>query len=377
MHGGDWVDVKKQTRAHPTHKECRKHRRPALQERRAPHSQEQKGDHPPWPEPGNDQVGRDAEDKVGYEYGRPEHALGQGRKIHLLGDVRQQYADYEDDAEGGSYAGGQGADDGPAVESGAFKGVLQSRPHEREVRRMSCVEAILHPTPHTVNKTPSPPASESGIISHEHSSHPGPHRRLPLARLRCEMPKRRISQNRGVEMLARMLGAARLDSHTYEEVERDKKATVQALAVVVLVTIASLIGALFAGEDIDVVRGVVLGATLGIIFWALWALFAYIIGATILKTDQTEADWGQLARCTGFAQTPRLLSVFYFVPVAGGFFVAVGLLWSLAAMVVGVRQALDYTSTCRAFFVALISFIPALVTYGILAFILGGIFGAE
>ena len=47
----------------------------------------------------------------------------------------------------------------------------------------------------------------------------------------------------------------------------------------------------------------------GIGGWALWALATWIVGATILKTEHTEADWGQLARCTGFAQTPRLLNV--------------------------------------------------------------------
>ena len=46
----------------------------------------------------------------------------------------------------------------------------------------------------------------------------------------------------------------------------------------------------------------------------MWALFTYVIGATILKTEDTEADWGQLARGTGFAQTPGILHVFYFIP---------------------------------------------------------------
>ena len=37
-----------------------------------------------------------------------------------------------------------------------------------------------------------------------------------------------------------------------------------------------------------------------------------------MKTEHTEADWGQLARCTGFAQTPRILNVLAFIPVVGG-----------------------------------------------------------
>ena len=50
-------------------------------------------------------------------------------------------------------------------------------------------------------------------------------------------------------------------------------------------------------------------------------------------------------------------------------------LWQFVAMMVGVRQALDYESTWRAFFVILISFIVVLIVVlpvVILLFILGG-----
>ena len=105
-------------------------------------------------------------------------------------------------------------------------------------------------------------------------------------------------------MIDRMLGAARLSADTYEEVERDRSATGQALLIVVLVTLASFVGQMLAGEEVDVVRGLVLGVIRGVVSWALWALFTWLIGATILRTEHTEADWGQLARGTGFAQTP-------------------------------------------------------------------------
>ena len=110
-------------------------------------------------------------------------------------------------------------------------------------------------------------------------------------------------------MIDRMLGAARLSAATYEEVERDRGATGQALIVVILVTIASVVGQMFGGEEVDVVRGLAAGIIRGVASWALWALFTWLIGATLLKTEDTEADWGQLARGTGFAQTPGLLNV--------------------------------------------------------------------
>ena len=101
-------------------------------------------------------------------------------------------------------------------------------------------------------------------------------------------------------MLSRMLGAARLSVDTFEDVERDSSATIQALIVVIIVALASGIGELLSGEA-DILRALVFGLIRGIISWAIWALIAMFVGTKILKTEQTEADWGQLARGTGFA----------------------------------------------------------------------------
>ena len=170
-------------------------------------------------------------------------------------------------------------------------------------------------------------------------------------------------------MLSRMLGAARLSVDTFEDVERDSSATIQALIVVIIVALASGIGELLSGEA-DILRALVFGLIRGIISWAIWALIAMFVGTKILKTEQTEADWGQLARGTGFAQTPGILTVLVFVPAVGTTIGLIALFWQLAAMVVAVRQTLDYTSTLRAFFVILIAFIPVLIINAILFWLL-------
>ena len=167
-------------------------------------------------------------------------------------------------------------------------------------------------------------------------------------------------------MIMRMLGAARLSVDTYEEVEKDTSATKQALIVVVLVSIAGGVGGLLGGDDTNVVRGLAYGIVTGVVWWAVWALVAMFIGTKLLKTEETEADWGQLARTTGFAQTPGLLNVLVFLPGVGGFILILTGLWRLVAMVIAVRQALDYTSTLRTLFVVLISLIPALIINGLI-----------
>ncbi len=115
--------------------------------------------------------------------------------------------------------------------------------------------------------------------------------------------------------------------------------------------------------------GLVFGVIRGVVSWAVWALIAWIIGTTILKTRDTEADWGQLARGTGFAQTPGLLNVLVFIPIAGVIIVIIGVavfFWQVAAMMIAVRQSLDYTSTWRAFGVVIIALIPVLIINAIL-----------
>ena len=67
-----------------------------------------------------------------------------------------------------------------------------------------------------------------------------------------------------------------------------------------------------------------------------------------LKHTKPGAHLGQLLRTIGFASAPGLLRVFAAVPVAGSILEAVLWVWMLAATVVAVRQALDYTSTMRA-----------------------------
>ena len=173
-------------------------------------------------------------------------------------------------------------------------------------------------------------------------------------------------------MIDRMLGAARLRVDTYEDVERDRGATGQALIVVILVTIASVVGQMFGGEEVDVVRGLAAGIIRGVASWALWALFTWLIGATLLKTEDTEADWGQLARGTGFAQTPGLLNVVSFLPGIGIVISLLTFVWTFAGMVIAVRQSLDYTSTMRAVFVILLAFIPVLIMNGLVFTLTGG-----
>jgi len=162
--------------------------------------------------------------------------------------------------------------------------------------------------------------------------------------------------------LRRFVGALALLPYVYEEVEADTKSLPSALLVVCISTLAT--GAAYFDEA--GLQGVLAGAGLAILAWLLWTWMTYHIGTRWLPTENTEADWGQLLRTTGFAFAPGVFRVLGFIPEARDPLLALTSVWTLAAFVVAVRQALDYESTWRALAVCLIGW----ALYTLLLFIL-------
>ena len=147
----------------------------------------------------------------------------------------------------------------------------------------------------------------------------------------------------------RIIGAAMLDVRTYEEVEADKGAMGQAMTLVVLQSVAAGIGAILTGGITGMIIGVV-GALLG---WFIWAFVIFLVGTKLLPEPQTRSDMGELLRTIGFASAPGLLLFLAIIPILGGLISLAVSIWMLAAMVIAVRQALDYESTALAIGVCL------------------------
>jgi hypothetical protein len=158
--------------------------------------------------------------------------------------------------------------------------------------------------------------------------------------------------------LQRLLGAAALDAAIYEEVEADPGATTQAFSVVLLSSLAAGVGA--GGLGGSTIANVTFFSIVALLLWATWAVIAFEIGARMLPEPQTQANVGQLLRTLGFSATPGLLRVFGVLPGLAIPAFAVASVWMLAAMVVAVRQALDYRTTARAILVCVIGWALAL-----------------
>lgn len=151
----------------------------------------------------------------------------------------------------------------------------------------------------------------------------------------------------------RIIRAAKLDINLYEEVEADKGAMGQAMGLVVLSAVAAGIGSIGKAGA----AGIIIGTLTALISWYIWAYITYFIGTRIFPEPQTKADHGELLRTIGFSSAPGLLRVLGIIPFFYGIIFFLTGIWMLIAMVIAVRQALDYKSTPRAIGVCIVGWI--------------------
>ncbi len=161
----------------------------------------------------------------------------------------------------------------------------------------------------------------------------------------------------------RAIGALRLEVPVFEEVEADRAATSQALLVVVLSSLAAGVG-LSGVYNAPVLHRVMLA----LLLWVFWAIATYIVGVYLMPEPQTQSNVGELLRTIGFAASPGVLRIFGIVPGIGGAIYVISTVWMLVAMVIAIRQALDYRSTWRAAVVCVIT--------GLIGVFMAALFGA-
>lgn len=165
----------------------------------------------------------------------------------------------------------------------------------------------------------------------------------------------------------RVIGALRLDARTFEEVEADQNATGQAMLIVIASAVAAGIGSI--GSGMGVLMVTLIAALVG---WFVWAFLTFIIGTKVLPEAGTNADLGQMLRVLGFAAAPGLFAIFGIIPILGYLIRFAVFVWQLVAMVIAVRQALDYSSTGRAVLVCVIGWVAYMVIMAVFGVMFGG-----
>ena len=165
-----------------------------------------------------------------------------------------------------------------------------------------------------------------------------------------------------------MIRAAKLDAQLYEEVEADQGAMREAMTVVVLSAVAAGIGNIANGG----LPGIIVGTIGALAGWYIWAFLTYFIGTRLLPEPDTKADHGELLRTIGFSSAPGLIRVFGIIPGIAPIVFAVAGGWMLIAMVIAVRQALDYKSTWRAIGVCVVGWLIQALILAVAVSMFGG-----
>ena len=164
----------------------------------------------------------------------------------------------------------------------------------------------------------------------------------------------------GFSLISKMVGTALLHRATHEEIKSDKNANYQAILVVLLAGLA-------IGFGVGPGYGIPLGSVIyWFSWWAVWVFLLYLALPLFSTKGTAVPDWSQIARSTGFAQSPAIfLALLSFIgwlgPSVSITFFAVVVVWWFAAMLVAVRHTLALTSMTRAAVIAGTFLIPQFI----------------
>jgi len=153
------------------------------------------------------------------------------------------------------------------------------------------------------------------------------------------------------DLTTRMIGAMQADVKTLTEIENDPSAFGQAVTVIVIAGVASLIGNIFRVG----IGGGIFALVASLAEYALFSLLVFLIGTKIMPEPATKADFNETFRVVGFAAAPGVLNVLAIVPYLGPLISLLIGIWSLVIGVIAVREVLDYSNTGRAIIVCLIA----------------------
>ena len=163
--------------------------------------------------------------------------------------------------------------------------------------------------------------------------------------------------------LNRIFRSVKIDPEVFNEVQKDKNATISAAIVVILSSSAAGIGAASLGAS-----NFLLAPVFSLISWFVWAYIVYFVGVKLFPDTKTKTTQFALLRAIGFSSAPGMIRIFGFnedlmtVTFIGAAF------WMLVCMVVAVKETLNYKSLWKAFGVVIISwFVQAFFLLAILS----------
>ena len=163
--------------------------------------------------------------------------------------------------------------------------------------------------------------------------------------------------------LNRVFRSIKIDPDVYDEVQKDKTATLSAAFVVVISSLAAGIAAKQLGAS-----SFIFAPILSLLSWFVWAYIVYFVGVKLFPDPKTKTTHAALLRAIGFSSAPGIIRVFGFTPELMTVTFIGSALWMLACMVVAVRQTLNFKSLWKALGVVIMSwFVQAFLLISILS----------
>jgi hypothetical protein len=162
----------------------------------------------------------------------------------------------------------------------------------------------------------------------------------------------------------RMAGAMKADVKTFQEIEADPTAMGQAVTVIVLAGVASLIGNIWRVG----IGGGVMALVTSLIGYALWTLLIVLIGTKLMPEPTTKADFNEGFRVIGFTAAPGVFNVLAIVPFLGPLISLAIWIWMVVVGVVAVREVLDFSNTGRAIIVCLLAAVVCWIVTSLILF---------
>jgi hypothetical protein len=179
----------------------------------------------------------------------------------------------------------------------------------------------------------------------------------------------KLQEEEAAMFLERVIGVFKLDVPTFEEIEHDQNATIQAAIVVAIVALMGAIGSSIGAAigDRSVVGSFFSSMIWAFIGWFLWSAVTYFVGTAMFNGTATIDE---MLRVIGFAYAPQILGI---IPCFGWI---VGWIWSLIAGFIAVRQGLDLddTNACLTIIVGFIVYMVGFAILGLLGLGVGWIF---
>jgi hypothetical protein len=180
-------------------------------------------------------------------------------------------------------------------------------------------------------------------------------------------------------MIDRILRIIKLDFSVFRDIESDPAATVQAAIVVVVASGLSAVGTALSADTSQALAQAFLGSFItGVVGWLVWSAVTHFVGKALYQSGGTLEE---MLRVVGYANAPRFLGIFSFIPCLGALAGLAGLILSLIAVIMAISEGLD-VSTGQAIIVAVVGLLgfgavmvivslvfglPALLTYGLCA----------